>query len=422
MPFGQLVIGSPGSGKTTYCDGLHQILTALRRPVTIVNLDPANGQSLPYPCAINIASLITVKDVMRELNLGPNGAILYCMEYLEEHYEWLESRLDRLSDDAYVVFDLPGQVELSTNHGSLRRILEKLQKKDWRLVAVHLLDASHITDASRYISLLLLSLRAMLTLEMPHVNVLSKVDLLGNAAAAAANDSDGDSMEGNDLSEGGDEAESNIGGLALTIPPPAFNLNYYTEVQDLSYLMRHLRSSQGPRKSSRFSELNERICDLVEDFGLVSFETLAIEDKRSMLRLQRVLDKATGYIFVAREGQEGDEQNTRQTRAVDGALREGQVPGNLDDTTMSDSMPSNATKRGTAASAAALFTVADQGSPMGWGTAADVQERWIDHREEWQDFEIKERRDMEARWERAGKEEGKDFQVGAVGSVKERDP
>lgn len=31
MPFGQLVIGPPGSGKTTYCDGMHQFLSALGR-------------------------------------------------------------------------------------------------------------------------------------------------------------------------------------------------------------------------------------------------------------------------------------------------------------------------------------------------------------------------------------------------------
>lgn len=133
MPFGQLVIGSPGSGKTTYCDGLHQFLSALGRPISIVNLDPANGRSLPYPCAINIADLITVKDVMREEGLGPNGAMLYCIEYLEENYDWLAARLEALGDDAYVAFDLPGQVELSTNHGSLRRILERLQKRDWRV-------------------------------------------------------------------------------------------------------------------------------------------------------------------------------------------------------------------------------------------------------------------------------------------------
>lgn len=47
-----------------------------------------------------------------------------------------------------------------------------------QLAAVHLCDAHYVTDASKYISVLLLSLRTMLHLELPHVNVLSKVDLI----------------------------------------------------------------------------------------------------------------------------------------------------------------------------------------------------------------------------------------------------
>ena len=43
---------------------------------------------------------------------------------------------------------------------------------------MHLSDATHITDPSRYVALLMLALRAMLMLELPHVNVLSKMDLL----------------------------------------------------------------------------------------------------------------------------------------------------------------------------------------------------------------------------------------------------
>jgi hypothetical protein len=43
---------------------------------------------------------------------------------------------------------------------------------------VHLCDSHYVTDAAKYVSVLLLSLRAMLHLELPHVNVLSKVDLL----------------------------------------------------------------------------------------------------------------------------------------------------------------------------------------------------------------------------------------------------
>ena len=35
-----------------------------------------------------------------------------------------------------------------------------------------------MTDASKYVSLVLLALRAMLQLELPHINVLSKIDLV----------------------------------------------------------------------------------------------------------------------------------------------------------------------------------------------------------------------------------------------------
>lgn len=128
MPFGEIVCGAPGSGKSTYCHGKHQLFDALGRPISVVNLDPAND-SLPYPCAIDISSLITLEEVMKRYGLGPNGGMLYCMEYLEKNFDWLEERLRDLGNDAYVMFDLPGQVELSTNHESLKNILDKISKK-----------------------------------------------------------------------------------------------------------------------------------------------------------------------------------------------------------------------------------------------------------------------------------------------------
>lgn len=54
----------------------------------------------------------------------------------------------------------------------------------------------------------------------------------------------------------------------------AFNLEFYTEVQDLTHILPLL--SQDPRMG-KFSELNEKIVEVVEEFGLVSFETLAVE-------------------------------------------------------------------------------------------------------------------------------------------------
>ncbi|SAM02062.1 hypothetical protein [Absidia glauca] len=95
MPFGQVVVGPPGSGKTTYCWGAYQFLTASGRKVAVVNLDPANDH-IPYPCAINIADLITLEDTMNDLKLGPNGGIMFCVEYLLKNVDWLLEKLDEL--------------------------------------------------------------------------------------------------------------------------------------------------------------------------------------------------------------------------------------------------------------------------------------------------------------------------------------
>ncbi|KAF9818058.1 hypothetical protein IEO21_03019 [Rhodonia placenta] len=317
MPFGEIVCGSPGSGKSTYCYGKHQLFSALNRPIFVVNLDPAND-NIPYPCAIDISSLITLEDVMAEHGLGPNGGMLYCMEYLEANFDWLEERLKELGKDAYVLFDLPGQVELSTNHESVKNIVQKLAKLEFRLAAVHLCDAHYVTDASKYVSVLMLSLRAMLHLELPHINVLSKVDLI---------------QQYGDLD---------------------FNLDFYTEVQDLSYLENTLSSV-----SPRFKALNMAICSLIEDYGLVGFETLAVEDKESMLHLTRVIDKATGCVFVPPP----DAQHP---------------PGTVQATDAPASQRPNTH---------ALFTSAAGPMQGPRSDVRDVQERWVDAKDEWDAWE-----------------------------------
>ncbi|XP_063900101.1 GPN-loop GTPase 2-like [Zophobas morio] len=260
MSFGQVVIGPPGSGKTTYCRGMKDFLTALGREVVIVNLDPANF-FLPYECAVNISSLISLKEVMTELQLGPNGAMIYCMEYLELHSDWLFKELNNFKEK-YILFDCPGQIELYTHHHSVKNIFQLLLKWNFRLCAVHLVDSHYCTDPSKFISVLLTSLSAMLQVELPHVNVLSKIDLI----------------------EKYDELD--------------FNLDYYTEVMDLKYLLSCLSNDFF---FSRFESLNTKICEIIENFGLVNFIPLMIEDKETMLCVLRSVDKANGYVFGALE-------------------------------------------------------------------------------------------------------------------------
>ncbi|KAK7538386.1 uncharacterized protein J3D65DRAFT_325060 [Phyllosticta citribraziliensis] len=292
MPFAQLVIGSPGAGKSTYCNGMHQFMSAIGRKCSVVNLDPANDQTT-YPAALDVRDLVTVEEVMEAEELGPNGGMIYAMEELEHNLEWLEQGLKELGDD-YVLFDCPGQVELFTHHTSLRHIFFRLEKLGYRLVVIQLTDSFVISQPSLYVSALLLALRGMLQMDLPHINVLTKIDNLRN------------------------------------YPDLPFNLDFYTEVQTLDYLIPHLEAEQGARfggkapakhrdddgdedladaddleplkPKSKFSALNHAICEMIDSFGLLAFHTLAVEDKQSMMALLRAIDRAGGYAFGASEG------------------------------------------------------------------------------------------------------------------------
>lgn len=129
--FAQLVIGPPGSGKTTYCRGMHEFLTSLGRTVSVVNLDPAND-TLPYDCAVDISDLITLQDAMDKLKLGPNGALVYCMEFLQNNIEWLKAQLQAHSG-SYLLIDCPGQVELFTHNDAVKKIAGQLQSWNIRV-------------------------------------------------------------------------------------------------------------------------------------------------------------------------------------------------------------------------------------------------------------------------------------------------
>ena len=41
---------------------------------------------------------MTLEAVQEELGLGPNGGLLYCIDYLEKNLDWLEERLAPLEE------------------------------------------------------------------------------------------------------------------------------------------------------------------------------------------------------------------------------------------------------------------------------------------------------------------------------------
>ncbi|XP_063839629.1 GPN-loop GTPase 2 [Ostrinia nubilalis] len=261
--YGQLIIGPPGAGKTTYCYRMSTVLKKSGRKVVLVNLDPAND-GMCYEPDIDIRQLIHLENVMTQQNLGPNGALLYCMEYLEKNIDWL---LEQIKGENFAdfIFDLPGQVELYCHHNSLSNIINNLTNNgNLQLCVVHLVDSHHCSDAGKFISALMLSLNAMLKIGLPHVNLLTKVDLL----------------------------KKHINKLD-------FGIDFYTEVLDLNYLLDCLDSDNF---TSKYEKLNRAFVSIIEDYSLVTFQLVNMMDEKSLMAVKNLVDKVNGYVFKSNEG------------------------------------------------------------------------------------------------------------------------
>lgn len=137
----------------------------------------------------DIRELITVDDVMQELGYGPNGALIYCMEFLMSQQDWLEEQLGTYEDD-YLVFDLPGQIELYTHLDLMKQLVALLQRVGYvparnaltpprfNCCAVYLLDSHFMSDPGKFMAGTLQTLSTMVHLEIAHVNVITKMDML----------------------------------------------------------------------------------------------------------------------------------------------------------------------------------------------------------------------------------------------------
>ncbi|XP_068637112.1 uncharacterized protein [Aristolochia californica] len=250
MGYAQLVIGPAGSGKSTYCSSLYQHCETMRRTVHIVNLDPA-AEHFDYPVAMDIRELISLDDVMEEIGLGPNGGLLYCMEHLEDNLDdWLADELENYLDDDYLVFDCPGQIELFSHVPVLKNFVEHLKRKNFNVCAVYLLDSQFMTDVTKYISGCMASLSAMVQLELPHVNILTKMDLV---------------MNKKDLEE--------------YLNPEA------------RFLLSELNQHMAPQ----FAKLNKALAELVDEYHMVNFIPLDLRKERSIKYVLSYIDNCIQY-------------------------------------------------------------------------------------------------------------------------------
>ena len=67
-----------------------------------MNLDPA-AETFDYPVSIDIRDLISLSDVMESLDYGPNGGLVYALDYLASHLSFLSNQLHDYPDDYLLI-------------------------------------------------------------------------------------------------------------------------------------------------------------------------------------------------------------------------------------------------------------------------------------------------------------------------------
>ncbi|KAI9840002.1 MAG: hypothetical protein M1819_000194 [Sarea resinae] len=283
--FGCLVMGPAGAGKTTFCSALIQHLRNNKRACYYVNLDPA-AEEFAYEPDLDIKDLISLEDVMEEMGLGPNGGLIYCFEFLLENLDFLTEPLDPLSEEYLIILDMPGQIELYTHIPILPSLVRHLSRSgplNISLCAAYLLESTFVVDRAKYFAGTLSAMSAMIMLEIPHVNVLSKMDLVKGTVAKKQLkrflDPDTSLLdEGDDPADASREAVDEGGDASAT-----------------GNLM----------GGASFKRLNRAVAQLIDDFSMVSFLQLDAQDEDSVGAILSYIDDAIQF----HEAQEPREPN-----------------------------------------------------------------------------------------------------------------
>ncbi|XP_034934527.1 GPN-loop GTPase 3 [Chelonus insularis] len=251
MRYGQLVMGPAGSGKSTYCSIIQKHAADQNKVINVVNLDPA-AEYFDYNLLVDIRELIQLDDAMEELKFGPNGGLVFCMEYLLENSSWLEEQLGDIDDD-YIIFDCPGQIELYTHMTVIRQLIKMLENMNFRLCGIFLVDSQFMVDASKFLSGTMAALSVMINLELPHINILSKIDSLSKSARK--------------------------------------QLDKYIE-PDSELLLADLQNDPWNEK---YRNLTEALGRLIESYSLVRFYPLNIKDEESITNIKVIIDNTIQF-------------------------------------------------------------------------------------------------------------------------------
>ncbi|KAL3458807.1 GPN-loop GTPase [Aspergillus heterothallicus] len=281
--YGVIIMGPAGSGKSTLSNALIQHLQTVRRSTFYVNLDPA-ADNFHYEPDLDIRDLITLEDVMEELGLGPNGGLIYCFEFLLQNLDFLSEALDPLSEEYLIIFDMPGQIELYTHVPLLPSLVQFLSRAgplNINLCAAYLLESTFVVDKAKFFAGTLSAMSAMLMLEMPHVNILTKMDQVRDMVSRREFKRFS-RVDVQLLQDSNEEAEYEAGTDPL--------------------------SKESLMSGGSFDRLNRAVAQLIDDFSMVSFLQLEAQDEDSVAAVLSHIDDAIQFHEAQEPREPGDTQ------------------------------------------------------------------------------------------------------------------
>jgi len=177
-----LIIGMAGSGKTTLLQQLNSYLHIKQTSAYVLNLDPA-VKNIPYNANIDIRDTIKYKEIMKQYNLGPNGAIMTSLNLFATRFDQVLGYIDKKSDQLkYVLVDTPGQIEIFTWSASGSIITESFASS-YPTVVVFVVDTPRTTSTTTFMSNMLYACSVLYKTRLPFVIVFNKVDVASHKFA-----------------------------------------------------------------------------------------------------------------------------------------------------------------------------------------------------------------------------------------------
>ncbi|MBA3044898.1 MAG: ATP/GTP-binding protein [Candidatus Thermoplasmatota archaeon] len=173
-PIRIFIVGTAGSGKSTLTQAFKLWMDSQGYNAITVNLDPG-VEELGYAPDVDVRDWVSVKDVMAERGLGPNGAQIACADIAALQFPKISTVIEGFRAD-YVLIDTPGQIELFAFREASSVFLNAFSTD--RNIIIFVLDPTVARNTAGLVSLLMLSSSIQFRFSAPMDLVLGKSDLL----------------------------------------------------------------------------------------------------------------------------------------------------------------------------------------------------------------------------------------------------